>query len=172
MVMGLLKGGIKFVVVLQLILLSGLLLAAEVEVKGPADDFTLKSHSSENHRLQEQRGRVVMLNFWASWCGPCRQEMPLLEKLHKKYGRLGFTLWGVNVDESSQDAKEMLQDIIVNFPILFDSENKVAESYQVDAMPSSVLIDRNGNKRFFFRGYKPGDEKKYETYIKQLVKER
>lgn len=151
----------------------GLLLPAYAEeLKGPATDFTLKSRDGKNLRLQEFRGQVVMLNFWASWCGPCRQEMPLLDQLYQRYSRLGFTLLGVNVDENPQDAEKILKDIPVSFPILLDSQGMVSELYQVDAMPTTVLIDRDGNLRFLHRGYKAGYELEYEKQIKALVRER
>ena len=77
-------------------------------IKGVAPDFTLKSRSGENIKLSELRGEVVMINFWASWCAPCRQEMPLLEELYKKYSDLGFTLLAVNVEEDSSKAGILL----------------------------------------------------------------
>ena len=72
-------------------------LTGAASVKGPAPNFTLKSLSGKNLKLSEMTGNVVLINFWASWCGPCREEMPLLNALHKKYEPLGFTVLGVNV---------------------------------------------------------------------------
>lgn len=142
------------------------------EMNKPAPDFTLKSRSGKNVRLSDLRGQVVMLNFWASWCGPCRQEMPLLEEMSKKYERLGFTLLGVNVDEDSSKAEKLLEKIPVSFPVLYDNTSSVSELLNVDAMPTTYLIDRDGNLRFHHKGYKPGYEKSYEKQIKQLVRER
>jgi len=145
--------------------------AASEKMSGKAANFTLKSHSGKNIKLSELRGEVVMLNFWASWCGPCRKEMPLLEKIHKKYKRLGFTLLGVNVEENSKAAKNYLKDVKVSFPILFDTTNKTSKLYNVSAMPTTILIDRNGNKRFLHKGYKPGYENDYKKEIKKLLRE-
>ena len=89
---------------------------------GKAPDFTLKSYSGKNIKLSEYRGQVVLMNFWASWCGPCRQEMPLLNDLHKKYKKLGFTVLGVNVEEDSSKAKGIVQEVKLTFPILFDDK--------------------------------------------------
>lgn len=136
-----------------------------------APDFTLKSSTGENVRLAEQRGQVVMLNFWASWCGPCRQEMPLLDGISKKYGKMGFVLYGINVDQDTADAKNVLQKIKVSYPILFDPESKLSSLYKVEAMPSSVFIDKKGNIRFIDRGYVPGDEEKYIKQIQELIRE-
>ncbi|MEE4245994.1 MAG: TlpA disulfide reductase family protein [Kangiellaceae bacterium] len=141
------------------------------EVKEPAPDFTLKSMSGENVKLSELRGNVVMVNFWASWCGPCRQEMPLLDNFYKKYNKLGFVLLGVNVEEDSSKAQGYLREVPVTFPILFDNTNSVSKMYDVDAMPSTVLIDREGNLRFLHRGYKPGDENQYKKLMKKLMRE-
>lgn len=136
-----------------------------------ADDFTLKSNSGENFRLSEHRGEVILVNFWASWCGPCRQEMPELDKLHKKYQKLGFTVLGVNVEPDSSPANALLSHNPVSFPILYDSENSASKAYAVKGMPTTVIIDRDGNKRFLHESYKPGFEKTYEKQIKQLLRE-
>ncbi|NVJ61709.1 MAG: TlpA family protein disulfide reductase [Gammaproteobacteria bacterium] len=141
------------------------------EVKEPAPDFTLKSMSGENVKLSELRGNVVMINFWASWCGPCRQEMPLLDDFYKKYNKLGFVLLGVNVEEDSSKAAGYLKEVPVSFPILYDNTNKVSKMYDIDAMPSTVLVDREGNMRFLHRGYKPGDENEYKRLMKKLMRE-
>ncbi len=136
-----------------------------------APDFTLKSSTGENIRLAEQSGKVVMLNFWASWCGPCREEMPLLDAMSKKYGKMGFVLYGINVDADTDDAKNVLEKIKVTYPILFDPESKLSKLYKVEGMPFSVLIDKTGKIRYIHKGYVAGDEKKYVKYIMELVSE-
>jgi len=147
-------------------------LAAQAEaLKGVAPDFTLKSNQGKNLRLEEYRGQVVMLNFWASWCGPCRQEMPLMENIYNKYQDLGFTILAVNVDEDSADADRFLKSVPVSFPVLYDNDSKVSEMFSVDAMPTTVMIDRDGNKRFIHRGYKAGYENDYAKQVKQLIRE-
>ena len=141
------------------------------EVSGPAPDFTLKSRDGTNIKLSELRGQVVMLNFWASWCGPCRQEMPILEKIYQKYEPLGFTLLGVNVEEDSKEALHYLKTVEVSFPILFDNENSTSQLYDVIAMPSTVMIDRDGNMRYIHKGYVPGVEQDYMKQVRALVRE-
>lgn len=140
-------------------------------VGGVAPDFTLKSNQGKNIRLEDLRGEVVLLNFWASWCGPCRQEMPLMNDIYEEYKDLGFTILAVNVDEDSADADRFLSAVPVDFPVLYDNDSKVSEQYQVDAMPTTVLIDRDGNKRFHHRGYKVGYEDEYEKQVKKLIRE-
>lgn len=152
-----------------MMLFCGSVLAASGS--GPAPDFTLKSRSGKNIKLSELRGNVVMVNFWASWCGPCRQEMPLLQQLYDRYKDMGFTLLGVNVDEEPAAADKMLKDIAVNFPVLYDSKNSVSEQYQVKAMPSTFMVDRDGNVRFLHEGYKPGYEDEYQQQIRSLLRE-
>jgi len=92
----------------------------------PAPDFALRSATGENLRLSEYRGEVVMINFWATWCGPCQQEMPLLEELHNRYQRVGFRLLGVNIDDDADRAMDMVQNLGVTFPVLFDETKAVS----------------------------------------------
>ncbi len=136
-----------------------------------APDFTLKSATGENLRLSEYRGDVVLINFWASWCGPCRQEMPVLSELHDKYASLGFTVLGVNVESDTTRAKKLLKDTPVSFPVVFDSESLVSKQYNVVAMPSTVLVDRDGNMRYLHKGYKSGLEDVYQQQVRTLIRE-
>lgn len=138
---------------------------------GSAKDFTLKSNQGNNLRLAELRGDVVLLNFWATWCGPCRQEMPKLDELYQRYQSAGFTVLGVNVETDSAAADKLLKKIPVTFPILYDTDSTASKLYDVDAMPTSVLIDRNGQMRYLHRGYKPGYEEMYRQQIKELLRE-
>jgi len=138
---------------------------------GPAPDFTLKNEAGSNLRLSEFRGEVVMINFWASWCAPCLQEMPLLDELYTQYQPMGFTILGVNVEEDSTKARQLLKNIPVNFPVLFDNSSDVSKLYNVVAMPSTVLVDRDGNIRYLHQGYKPGYEESYQQQVRELIKE-
>jgi thiol-disulfide isomerase/thioredoxin len=122
--------------------------------------------------LSSLKGQVVLINFWATWCGPCRKEMPLLEQIQKKYTPLGFTMLGVNVEEDTRLMDTFLKDVPVSFPILLDPSNGVSKLYNVSAMPSTVIVDRKGNVRFIHQGYAPGDESRYQDLIRQLIRER
>jgi peroxiredoxin len=137
----------------------------------PAPQFSLAARGGHNVSLAQYKGQVVMLNFWASWCGPCRQEMPLLESIYKKYNKLGFTMLGVNVEPDSQAANEWLKATPVSFPILYDTESKVSKLYDVAGMPTSVIIDRAGKVRMVHRSYRPGDENEYLDSIRSLIRE-
>lgn len=161
---------------LKLVLLCSLSLVAVGPANAasgakPAPNFTLKSLQGKNLKLSEMTGNVVLINFWASWCGPCREEMPLLNALHKKYEPLGFTVLGVNVEEKADNARGFLNDFPVDFPVLLDNKNQVSKLYNVVAMPTTVVVDRDGNMRFLHKGYKPGDEDKYRKMVKKLVRE-
>jgi peroxiredoxin len=139
--------------------------------KGPAPDFTLPSASGTNLRLQEQRGQVVMINFWATWCAPCRREMPQLNRIYGKYRPAGFLLLGVNVDQDQANARGVASKLGVQFPVLFDAKQSVSRLYDLNTMPSSVLIDRDGRVRYVYLGYKEGYEETYEKQIAELLKE-
>jgi peroxiredoxin len=145
--------------------------AHAVAPSGAAPDFTLRALDGPNLRLQEQRGRVVMVNFWATWCGPCRQEMPQLNKLYDKYKSAGFVLLGVNVDDDARNAAGVAGKLGVKFPVLLDTDKKVSQLYDLSTMPSTVIIDRDGKVRYVHRGYKDGYEGTYEQQIRQLLKE-
>ena len=156
---------------LALALLAAPLLSAGEVSPTPAPDFTLPTLEGPNLRLGEQQGKVVLVNFWASWCGPCRQEMPALEELHRRYSRLGFTVLGVNVEQDPDNARGYLDDLPVSFPVLLDSQNEVTRTYQVSAMPSTVIVDRDGRVRYIHEGYSPGDEALYQDVVRGLLRE-
>jgi peroxiredoxin len=137
---------------------------------GLAPDFTLRTMDGPNVRLQEQRGRVVMVNFWATWCGPCRQEMPQLNRLYEKYRGSGFVLLGVNVDDDAHKAAEVAAKLGVRFPVLLDTDKSVSKRYDLATMPSTVIIDRDGTVRHVHRGYLAGYEDTYERQIRELLK--
>jgi peroxiredoxin len=137
----------------------------------PAPDFTLRQAEGGNLRLNEQRGQVVMLNFWASWCGPCRQEMPHLNRLHAQYRSAGFLLLGVNIDDNPRLAASAAAKLGVQFPVLLDADKTASRLYDLNSMPASVLIDRDGRVRYLHRGYREGAEAQYEQQIRALLKE-
>lgn len=163
------KATVRFLVTV-LIATFGTSVAA-VTLEDHAPDFTLKSLAGENLRLEEYRGQVVLINFWASWCGPCRQEMPLLDRLHSRYEETGFAVLGVNVEGEREPAQEIVDKTKVTFPVLIDEQQKVSEMYELEAMPSTVVVDRDGVVRYIHHGYKPGDETKYYEVVKALIRE-
>ena len=160
-------------------ILKGLALAAvfasaalAASSSGPAPAFQLSGRGGKTIDLSQFKGQVVMINFWASWCKPCRDEMPLLEDIYKKYKPMGFTLVGVNVEPDAKGAESWLsKQKPVSFPIAFDTDSKVSKMYKVAVMPSTVFVDRKGNIRVMHKGYKPGEEDFYLTQIRSMLKE-
>ena len=144
---------------------------AAVAPAGVAPDFTLRSVDGPNLRLQEQRGRVVLVNFWATWCGPCRQEMPHLNRLYEKYRSSGFVLLGVNVDDDQRNAVGVASKLGLTFPVLLDTDKKVSQLYDLSAMPATVLIDKDGRVKYLHRGYQSGYEDTYDKQIREMLKQ-
>jgi thiol-disulfide isomerase/thioredoxin len=161
-------------------LLKGLAVAAVFALpafaassSGPAPAFQLSGRGGKAINLAQYKGQVVMINFWATWCGPCRQEMPLLEDIYKKYKSMGFTMLAVNVEPDSSAAEAWLGKLAkpVTFPVAFDTDSKVSKLYKVAGMPSTVFVDRKGNVRVMHKGYKAGDENFYLSQIRSMLKE-
>ena len=153
------------------LLCAGTLAQANLTLQAPAPDFTLKGVDGRKLRLGEQRGQVVLVNFWASWCAPCRQEMPHLNRLYDKYKSSGFTLLAVNIDDAARHGAATAAKWGLKFPVLLDADKTVTRRYDLGAMPSTVLIDRDGRVRYLHRGYREGVEEAYERQIRELVKE-
>ena len=154
-----------------LLLLASTAAGAAVQALQPAPDFTLQRAEGGNLRLVEQRGQVVLINFWASWCGPCRVEMPHLNRLHDKYKAGGFMVLGVNIDDDPRHGAATATRWGLRFPVLLDASKAVTRRYDLGAMPSTVLVDRDGRIRFLHRGYREGLENEYERQIRELIKE-
>lgn len=146
--------------------------AAATDGAVPAPQFSLASRAGGEVSLADLKGQVVMINFWASWCGPCRQEFPALDQIYAKYKPMGFTLVAINVESEKSDAEKFLSATPASFPILFDPDNTVSGKYGVSAMPTTVLVDRQGRVRWQHRAYKPGDEAKYIEQIRAALREK
>jgi peroxiredoxin len=153
------------------LLAIGTAAAATPVANASAPDFTLRGADGRNVRLDELRGQVVLVNFWATWCGPCREEMPRLDTLYQKYRKSGFVLLGVNVDDDPHTALATAAKLGVSFPVLLDTDKKVSKLYDLNTMPSTIVIDRDGKMRFLHRGYRAGTEGDYEQQIRGLLKE-
>ena len=162
-----------FVFSVALALVPALCVPADALVGQPAPDFALRSWQGDNLRLSEHTGEVVLVNFWATWCGPCRQEMPVLDEIYGKYRRAGLVLFSVNIDEENKldDAREMAKTLKVSYPVLFDARKEVSRAYQINSMPLTVLIDREGVVRYVSEGYKLGYETRYTEKLRELLNE-
>ena len=138
----------------------------------PAPDFVLDSNTGKPIKLSGYKGKVVMINFWATWCGPCRQEWPLLEGIYKQYKDKDFVLLGVNVEPDPKPAGDWLKKQPATFPVLYDVKSQVSDLYKVTGMPTTVWVDKKGNLRFVHQSFKPGDENEYMNNIRTLMREK
>jgi len=145
--------------------------SANAENGKVAPEFVLRSLDGQNLRLSELRGEVVMINFWASWCGACRSAMPSLNELDAKYRRVGLKLLSVNVDDEHNKAEHMAESLKIRVPVLRDEQKTVSRMYKADTLPLTVLIDREGNVRYSHTGYNVGDEGKFVTELHTLLNE-
>lgn len=119
--------------------------------------------------LQQYQGRVVVVDFWASWCVPCRQSFPWLNQMQQKYGDSGLVIVGVNVDRDRAEAKQFLSEVPASFNTVYDPEGKLATQYQLLGMPSSLVFDVSGKLVETHVGFKLAERDKRETAIKQLL---
>ena len=150
---------------------AGALAADPIGQSAPAFSLPLRGGGAPLG-LDKLRGQVVMVNFWASWCEPCRKEFPLLDQIYKKYKGVGFTLVGVNVEPDAKDAENFIAKTPVSFPIVFDKDSAVSRLYHVSGMPTTVLIDRKGVLRWVHRSYVPGDENEYLNQVRAILMEK
>ena len=122
--------------------------------------------------LASLRGHVVYVDFWASWCGPCRQSFPWMEILKSTYQAQGLEIITVNLDGDRANAEKFLRQFHPTFEVRFDPTGELAERYKLEGMPSSMLIDRHGVTRFVHVGFRPIDGPLYEAQIRQLLAEK
>ena len=145
-------------VVLALVLVAGL--AGTVWAMGsrppaagmPASEFSLTDLDGKSHKLEQYRGKVVLLNFWATWCKPCTTEMPAMQTVYDELREKGFVVLAVNELEDEGKVREHIVAYKHTFPVLLDHENKVANQYGVFGLPVSVFIDQNGVVREYIKG--------------------
>ena len=122
--------------------------------------------------LNSYRGKVVYVDFWASWCGPCKQSFPWLDGLVREYGSQNFVVIGVNVDKDRDKAERFLTDTPADFPILYDPKGELATTYKVAGMPSGILINRAGHLRFQHAGFSDKQKGFYEEQLQTLLAEK
>jgi peroxiredoxin len=145
--------------------------AAKLEPGQPAPDFALKSLGGANLRLSEYRGEVVLLSLWASWCGDCRDQLPLLDDLQRRYRDAGVQVLGVNLDDMPERARDLASGLALEFPVLLDSDKAVARLYDPDSLPLTLLIDRSGTVREVRAGFRGADANEYVAGVDRLLAE-
>ena len=122
--------------------------------------------------IHDFRGRVVYLDFWASWCAPCRQSFPWMQAMKDTYESRGLTVLAVNLDQNRGDADRFLAQFHPSFDVRFDPQGTVAEHFKVHGMPTGLVVDRHGVVRFTHIGFRPVDEAAYENQLREILDEK
>jgi peroxiredoxin len=148
---------------------SGVAYGAAGLLGSDAPDFVLRSVAGKNLRLSEYRGDVVMLSFWASWCGECRAQLAQLDEMRERYGQAGAQLLAVSLDQNAKAAGAATSG--ASYPVLHDAGGEVGRLYDVSKVPVVVLIDRGGVIREVFEGYRRGDETRYLESVQALLRD-
>lgn len=165
------KKSILVVAIALLINVFGFSIANAAGVGEPAPKFTLPTLLQDQPTAIESfKGKVVYLDFWASWCAPCRTSFPLLNKLHEKFKAQGFEVVAVNVDEDKSNAEKFLKEIPVGFTVLRDATGEWADKqYVVESMPTSFIIDKQGVIQLVHKGFTSDDINELEHKITELL---
>jgi thiol-disulfide isomerase/thioredoxin len=137
----------------------------------PAPDITLNEDTGSTIRLSDLKGKVTLVDFWASWCIPCRTSFPAIDALQKELADKGLKVIAVNVDEDRRNAEQFLATRPHTMTIAFDPKGRAAEAFKLKGMPSSILIDRSGRIRFSHMGYTEKTLAQYRFEILQLLGE-
>lgn len=143
--------------------------AQAAEAGQPAPAFVLPTAKGETVALDKFRGKVVYVDFWASWCAPCRRSFPWMNEMQQKYGPRGFTVVAINVDKKRSDAERFLVQHPANFTIVYDDAGVTPAAYGVKGMPSSYLVDQRGNVTFVERGFLDEHKADLENRIAALL---
>jgi peroxiredoxin len=152
-------------------LLCSAALAVDDATDATAPDFVLKSTTGPNLRLSEYRGEVVMLAFWASWCGQCRSQLQSFDELYASYADVGFEVLAVSLDSQMSQSRDTAESLGLKFPVLFDAGGDVGEQYGVDDLPLVVLIDRDGRVRDVVEGAERGNTDRIAEQLRGLLRE-
>lgn len=152
-------------------LLSEARIPPPIEAGLPAPAFTLQDLDGTSVELESLRGQIVLVNFWATWCKPCEDEMPAMERLYQALRSRGFVLLAISVDESDEPVRPFVELHGLTFPILMDSEKTVAAAYQSNRYPESYLIGRDGVLIERYIGPREWDAPAYVSRIERLLDE-
>jgi len=155
-----------------LIIVFGLLLSVAPAHAQQAPDFTLRNLENKEVTLSDLKGKVVLVNFWATWCGPCQVEMPHLQRLQDEHGKDGFVVLAISVDEArtASRVKPHIKSKGFKFEVLLDTSTEVVSQYNPQkTLPYSVLLDRSGSIKWRHSGYSPGDEVELGKQVRKLL---
>jgi cytochrome c biogenesis protein CcmG/thiol:disulfide interchange protein DsbE len=139
-------------------------------LNNPAPDFAADSVNGKGKvALSQWKGKVVLVDFWATWCEPCKKSFPKLEELRVKYSASGFEIAAISEDDEANGVKEFGTNYGAKFPMLWDKDKSIANKWHPPNMPSSFIVDKKGVVRFVHLGYHDGEEKEIETELKSLL---
>ncbi|MEP6679010.1 MAG: TlpA disulfide reductase family protein [Betaproteobacteria bacterium] len=144
-------------------------LARAVAEGDAAPAFALPSATGDTVSLEGLRGKVVYVDFWASWCGPCRRSFPWMNAMHRKYGDKGLSIVAVNVDRKRADAERFLVQVPADFPIVYDAPGATPAAYGVKGMPSAYLIDATGRIVAVEQGFRDERASELEAQVRALI---
>jgi thiol-disulfide isomerase/thioredoxin len=159
-------------ILLAVVMLVAARTALAVRAGEPAPSLALATAAGETIDLAKLRGRVVYVDFWASWCGPCRRSFPWMNALHERYRNDGLVIVGVNVDKHRSDAERFLRDVPAAFSVVFDAEGVAPAAFDVKGMPSSYLVDRQGVVAAVEEGFHDDRRVALEARIRALLAQR
>jgi peroxiredoxin len=135
-----------------------------------APDFALKTLEGTVVRLSELRNKVVLINFWATWCAPCRLEMPAMQQMHAEYQSKGFEVLAINIEsDADKEVRDFVKELRLMFPILLDPDMQNTQAYQAMGLPISFLVDRHGVIRSKTIGYHDWKSKETRHLVEQLL---
>lgn len=152
-------------------LLPSLSQAASLHIGEKAPNFTLKSLAGPNEKLSEQRGKIIVLSFWASWCGTCQPHLQVVDRLVREHADKGMELWVVSMDEGRRKTEKAADKMALQATILLDDKQNVAENYLVDELPTTVIIDRDGIMRSVHVDFNANDENRYRNELLHVATE-
>lgn len=157
--------------IVLLLTLGTVATVAAVEAGSRAPELNARTLDGERLRMRDLRGKVVIVDFWASWCEPCKEELPVLDRLYQRYGDQGLVVVGVSVDRTERNARGFLRRNSVSFPIIHDADHAIAGRYSPPTMPSSYIVDRRGVIRHVHQGFRSGDAARIEREVRALLQD-
>jgi thiol-disulfide isomerase/thioredoxin len=162
----------KYLSILFIITFVSICICQEKEGSA-APDFKGKTTEGKEIKLSDYHGKVVLIDFWASWCPPCREEMPALIRFYRSHKDTNFELIAVNIDNKKENMDSFLDKLFPEpaFPIVIDNEQKVPALFNIEAMPTTIFVDKKGKIRFWHNGFKESYVNDFDSELTKLLKE-
>lgn len=162
---------ITIVLVLSVLILFGTIPARGAGQGDKAPDFTGKTLTGKNIKLSELRGNIVLINFWGTWCAPCKEELPYFNRLYRKFRGMGVEILAVNIDKVTSQAARMSGRLRLTFPVVLDPGGDLSDLYRIRSMPTTYVVGKDGMIRYIHWGFGSGDPPRYESEIKNLLRD-